>query len=186
MPGVHSRIRPRACAEFAWPAGGKLSRMITPRVVRRAGTWLAWWVLLMSLWEILDDSIATDELLAGAGAAALAAFVAEFVGEQAQARFRMRVPWLAQAFGLPARLARDTIMVFAALWRLLARGERPQSVFRSEPVRPGGLGAEATTRRVLLMGGRSFTPNTFVLGIDADTGLMVVHDLVASPADGSR
>lgn len=176
----------RICAEFAGPAAGKLSRMITPRVVRRAGTWLAWWVLLMSLWEIIDDSIATDELLAGAGAAALAAFVAEFVGEQAQARFRMRVQWLAQAFGLPRQVAMDTVTVFAALWRLLARGERPPSAFRAEPVRPGGSGTEATTRRVLLMGARSAAPNTFVLGIDTDTGLMVVHELVPSAAEGSR
>ena len=46
---------------------------------RRAGAWLAWWVLLTSFWVILDDSIAADELLAGAGAAALAALLAELV-----------------------------------------------------------------------------------------------------------
>jgi multisubunit Na+/H+ antiporter MnhE subunit len=47
-----------------------------PRLAR-AGTWLVWWVLLMSLWVMLDDSLATDELLVGAGAAAIAALVAE-------------------------------------------------------------------------------------------------------------
>jgi hypothetical protein len=40
---------------------------------RRLGAWATWWVLLMSFWVVLDYSVATDELLAGAGAAALGA-----------------------------------------------------------------------------------------------------------------
>ena len=55
----------------------------------RVGAWLAWWVLLMALWVMLDDSLATDELLAGAGAAALAATVAELAMHQAETRFGM-------------------------------------------------------------------------------------------------
>ena len=73
-------------------------------VARRAGAWLVWWVLLMSFWVILDDSIALDELLAGAGAAALAAFLAELVSHQAGTRFRMRVEWLVPALGLPGQV----------------------------------------------------------------------------------
>jgi hypothetical protein len=53
----------------------------------RIGAWLVWWVLLMSLWVMLDDSLATDELLAGAGAAALAALVAEQRTEDADTAF---------------------------------------------------------------------------------------------------
>ena len=108
---------------------------------RRAGAWLAWWVLLMSFWVILDDSIATDELLAGAGAAALAAFLAELVTYQAAARVRIRARWLARVIGLPGQLAGDTVIVFAALWRRLAHGEEPPSGFRVLPV------ATATTAR---------------------------------------
>ena len=84
---------------------------------RRAGAWLAWWVLLMSFWVMLDDSIAADELLAGAGAAALAAFLAELATYQAAARVRIRAPWLARAIRLPGQVAGDTVIIFAALWR---------------------------------------------------------------------
>ena len=84
-------------------------------VARRAGAWLTWWVMLMSFWVILDDSIATDELLAGAGAAALAAFLAELVTYQAAARVRLRARWLARVFELPGQVAGDTVIVFAAL-----------------------------------------------------------------------
>jgi hypothetical protein len=51
----------------------------------------------MSFWVMLDDSINADELLAGAGAAALAAFFAELVSYQAATRFRMRIEWLVPA-----------------------------------------------------------------------------------------
>jgi len=145
---------------------------------RRAGAWLVWWVLLISFWVILDDSIALDELLAGAGAAALAATLAELVGHQAATRFRMRAGWVIPALGLPGQVVRDTVIVFAALWRRLAHGEQPPSGFREIPARFGDDSDEGVTRRVLLVGGRSVAPNTFVLGIDRERNVMVVHQLV--------
>jgi multisubunit Na+/H+ antiporter MnhE subunit len=145
---------------------------------RRVVSWLAWWVLLMSLWVVLDDSIAFDELLAGAGAAAIAAFGAELASHQAGARFRIRAEWLGPVLSLPAQLLRDTVIVFTALWRCLSRGEQPHSGFGAEPVRPGPQTAEGATRRVLLVGGRSVAPNTFVLGLDREQGVLVVHHLV--------
>jgi multisubunit Na+/H+ antiporter MnhE subunit len=132
----------------------------------------------MSFWVILDDSIETDELLAGAGAAALGAFLAEFVLYQTGTRFRMRAEWLAPALSLPARVVRDTWIVFGALWRLVTRGEQPASGLREVPARYGGDTPRDVTRRVLLIGGQSFTPNAFVLGLDRDTDTMVVHELV--------
>ena len=48
-----------------------------------AGSWLAWWVLLLSFWIAVDDSLAVDEVLAGAGAAAIAAFVVDLALYQA-------------------------------------------------------------------------------------------------------
>jgi multisubunit Na+/H+ antiporter MnhE subunit len=139
-----------------------------------------WWVLLMSFWVVLDNSIASDELLAGAGAAALGALLAELALFQASTRFRMRAEWLVPALRLPGQVARDTAIVFAALWRKLVRGQEPASGFRELPVRYGSDSAEGVTRRVLLIGGRSLAPNAFVLGIDSDRGVMVIHELVAS------
>jgi multisubunit Na+/H+ antiporter MnhE subunit len=150
---------------------------------RRAGAWLTWWVLLMSFWVILDDSIATDELLAGAGAAALAAFLAELVTYQAAARVRVRARWLARVFGLPGQVAGDTVIVFGALWRRLARGEEPPSGFRVVPVPYGDDSAEGKTRRTLLVGGKSIAPNSFALGIDSGTNTMMIHQLVVNEGE---
>lgn len=60
-------------------AGEPRERQRDVPVVRRVGSWFIWWALMMSFWVMLDDSVSTDELLAGAGAAALAALLAELV-----------------------------------------------------------------------------------------------------------
>lgn len=152
---------------------------------RRAGAWLTWWVLLMSFWVILDDSIAADELLAGAGAAALAAFLAELVTHQAAARVRIRARWVVRVIELPGQVAGDTVIVFAALWRRLAHGEEPPSGFRRLPVRYGDDTAEGRTRRALLIYGKSVAPNSIAAGLDKDTDTMVIHQLVVNEGEAA-
>jgi multisubunit Na+/H+ antiporter MnhE subunit len=160
-------------------AGEPRKRRYEAPIARRVGSWLVWWVLMMSFWVMIDDSINTDELLAGAGAAALAAFLAEMGTYQAAARFRMRIEWLVPALRLPGQVVQDTVTVYAALWRRLIHGEQPPSAFVERPARFGDDSPEGVTRRVLLIGGHSVAPNTFALGIDKDLDVMVVHKLVA-------
>jgi multisubunit Na+/H+ antiporter MnhE subunit len=107
----------------------------------------------------------------------MAAFLVEAFAYQADTRFRMRIEWLQPAFRLPVDLCTDTFRVFGALWRRLARGEEPRSGFRVVPVEYGDDSPEGVTRRALLVGGRSLAPNTFVLGIDKESNLMVIHQL---------
>lgn len=161
-------------------AGEPRKRALRLPVARRVGSWLLWWVLMMSLWVMLDDSVNTDELLAGAGAAALAAFFAELVSYQAASRFRMRIEWVVPALRLPGQVARDMVTVYAALWRRLIHGEQPPSAFVELPARFGDDSPEGVTRRTLLIGGTSVAPNTFVLGIDQERDVMLVHRLVAN------
>jgi len=150
-----------------------------PAARHRAAAWFSWWVLLMALWVAVDDSLRSDELLAGAGAAALAALAAEIASHQAATRLKIRAGWLAKAFRLPGEVARDTWTVFAALARTLATRQPPRGGFRELPVRYGDATPLGVTRRVLLTGAYSLAPNTFVLGLDAERDVMVVHDLVA-------
>ncbi len=156
------------------------------RTPRRAARWLAWWVLMMSLWVAIDDSLHSDELLAGAGAAALAALAAELVTYQAATRLNVRPRWLLAAFRLPWQLVRDTGVVYSALARLLLRRERPRSEFAELPVAYGDDSALGGTRRVLLTWARSFTPGMFVLGFDAERDVMVVHRLLPDRSHKAR
>jgi multisubunit Na+/H+ antiporter MnhE subunit len=164
-------------------AAGEPRRPDATSVTRRIGAGLVWWVVLMSFWVILDNSIEPDELLAGAGAAALGAFLAEFASYQAATRFRMRIEWVVPALSLPGQVASDMAIVFAALWRCLVHGQPPASGFRQVPVRYGSDTAEGETRRVLLIGGKSVAPNSFVLGLDADHDVMIIHQLVVNQGE---
>ena len=150
-----------------------------PAARHRAASWLAWWVLLMSLWVAVDDSLQSDELLAGAGAAALAALAAEIASHQAATRLEVKIAWLARAVRLPGQVAHDTVVVFAALARTLVTRKPPQGAFRELPVAHGDDTPLGVTRRVLLTGADSLAPNKFVLGIDEERDVMVVHQLVA-------
>ena len=161
-------------------AGEPRERRFETPVARRIGSWVVWWVLMMAFWVAIDDSINFDELLAGAGAAALAALLAELVSYQAATRFRMRVEWLVPALKLPGEVVRDMVVVYGALWRRLVRDEQPPSAIIELPARFGDDSPEGVTRRVLLIAGTSVAPNTFVLGLDSGTNVMVVHQLVAS------
>ena len=167
-------------------AGESRRRAVPVPAVRRVGSFVAWWVVLMSLWVLLDDSIALAELLAGAGAAALGAVLAELVQYQAATQFRIRIEWLVAALVLPVQVGRDLIVVWGALWRRLAHGEDPGSGFRELPARFGDDSPKGITRRALLVAGRSIAPNTFVLGLDRERDVMVVHQLVPDKPPGRR
>jgi multisubunit Na+/H+ antiporter MnhE subunit len=167
-------------------AGEPRERRYEAPIARRVGSWLVWWVLMMSFWVMIDDSINTDELLAGAGAATLAAFLAELVTYQAAARFRMRIEWVVPALRLPGQVVQDLVTVYAALWRRLVHGEQPPSAFLELPARFGDDSPEGVTRRVLLIGGQSVAPNMFVLGMDKDLDVMVVHRLVSREMGETR
>lgn len=163
------------------PLAGEPRRRRGRPPVRSAGrvaSWFAWWVLMTSFWVAIDDSLRSDELLAGAGAAALGALAALAVTYRAATLFRMRARWLVPALRLPAQVAQDTLTVFGALVRTLVTSEPPRGEFAEVPVRYGDDTPLGVTRRVLLTGECSLAPNTFVLGIDGGRDVMVVHRLV--------
>ncbi len=146
---------------------------------RRVINWLTWWVLMMSLWVAVDDSFESDELLVGAGAAAVAALAAELVTRQAEVRFRIRAAWLVRALELPGQVVQHTFLVFGALAAtLFTKAPPPRGRFREVPVRYGDDSPLGVTRRVLLIAARSLAPNEFVLGMDPNRDVMVTHQLV--------
>ncbi|HEX9065135.1 MAG TPA: hypothetical protein VF843_08500 [Streptosporangiaceae bacterium] len=156
------------------------------RAGRRLGTWLGWWIVLMAIWVILDDSVAVDELIAGALAAAVSAALTEVASHQAGVGYRIRLRWLTAAARLPAQVGRETAMVFAALGRRIATGQEPAGGFVAESVRPGPGAELGRTRRALLVGAQSLSPNKFVLGIDPERGELLAHKLVLGPGDAAR
>jgi multisubunit Na+/H+ antiporter MnhE subunit len=164
-----------------------MAKQNAPRraVSRCTVSWFAWWALMMSFWVAIDDSLRSDELIAGAIATALAAAAAAGVGHLAQVRAGFKAGWLPAVMGgvlgLPGRVAQETLAVFAALARTLVRGEPPRGGFREIGVRYGDDSPAGVTRRILLTGGQSLAPNAFVVDFDAERDVMLVHELVTRP-----
>ncbi|MDT7717930.1 MAG: hypothetical protein QOH09_3922 [Pseudonocardiales bacterium] len=175
------------------PVSGPLAGAGSPRrreqeraLGHRVGSWLVWWVLLMAMWIALDYSFDIAELLVGAGVAAAGAFAAELVGHQTDSHFRVHIRWFTAMLGLPGQMIRDTVIVFAALGRFLIRGEQPASGFVEVPKAWGDESPVGVSRRVLLVAGTSVAPNTFVLGMDRERDVMVVHHLVLPARRAAR
>ena len=61
-------------------------------VARRVGSWLVWWVLMMSFWVMIDDSIVADVLLGLAVAVVLSASVGVLVMRDAYAKLHFVTP----------------------------------------------------------------------------------------------
>ncbi len=53
-----------------------------------------WWVVLMSLWVWIDDSLDAAELVVGAVVAVLGALLAELAQYQSGSHIRIRLEWL--------------------------------------------------------------------------------------------
>ena len=146
--------------------------------------WWLRWALFAALWLALTDTRVLPELITGAVAAAIGATVSSLltrVGRPHTVRNSLAMVGLGPrrlAFPL-LRLVLDTGLVTAALWRRLARRERVRGSFRvaaaprQEPLRT------AAGRAVLEVWG-SLPPNRYVVGIDDERGMVLVHELVRS------
>ena len=152
-----------------------------PPVLRRARFWLAWYVPLFGLWLLFVDTLAAEELVLGAIAAALAATAADVVRAQDLVRFRMRARWLRGLTALPGQVVTDSWLLAVALFRQLLRPGSVRGLFRVLPFPVEGDDTAAAARRALVTGVVSVTPNTYVVGVERGEGFMLVHQLVRRP-----
>ena len=142
--------------------------------------WASWWVASMLLWWALTATLKAQEAIVGAGAAASAATAITVVRAGAGPLVRIRARWLRPAWRIPFFILRDTGRVFAALGRQIAGRGALRGSYRRVPLRVPPDRRLAAGQELLLTMGISVCPNTFVLGVDADEGFMVVHQLVGT------
>lgn len=95
--------------------------------------------------------------------------------------FRPQIRWLLAAPVVLVRAVADMGPLAAALWRRLVLRRDVRGGFRAVRFRHGGTGGEATARRVLTKLLASFSPNTYVLDVDEDQDVVLVHQLVPRP-----
>jgi hypothetical protein len=144
--------------------------------VKHVLAWLSWWVPLFFGWLLLAGEWNRQELVAAAGAATIAASVAEF--SRARIGFGARVPLraLADAPQVLLMVFVDFGIVMGALLAGAGRGRFPRGEFvRRALDRPED--AEGTGARAWTALAASYSPNAYVLEIGAESGEVLFHDL---------
>jgi hypothetical protein len=146
--------------------------------------WLLRWALFAALWLALTDTRVLPELVTGSVTAAIGATVAGLVtrvGRPRTVRNSLALIGLGpRRLALPLlRLVLDTGLLTGALWRRLARRERVRGRFREAP-RPSQKPLRTAAGRAVLEAWGSLAPNRYVVGIDEERGMVLVHELVPS------
>ena len=138
---------------------------------RGLARWALRGVLLYALWLLLVGTVKTPELVAGAVAAALG--VAGIVAARRHLpEYRLEPRWLASLLPVPWEIVRDTVVVLARLPRR-TRG-RFRSAALAVPPGPRGRGMQALAE---VRG--TLAPNAYVVDVDAERGLVLLHELDA-------
>ena len=146
--------------------------------------WLGWWIVAGAVWLGLTDTERFPELMAGAGAAAIAATGATVVRQQRRGVLRPRAIWLARIARPLANVPRDLALLAAVLFRRLVLRRDVRGRFVAVPFTAGGESARDGTRRALAEGAGSLSPNSYVVAVDGERDLLVAHQLAptADPA----
>jgi hypothetical protein len=147
-----------------------------------ARSWVLWWLVLFGLWVVLQGALEAMELAAGAGAAAVAATLAEAARRQGLLGFAPQLRWLARAWRLPHRLLYEFAVVTWALGLRLA-GRRSRGRWAASPFPAGGTDARAAGNRAAALVLENVTPNVMTAEIDRDDDAALKHDLL--PGHGS-
>jgi len=147
------------------------------RVGRRAVAWSLGWCFSAAFYLLLIDITDLPELIVGAGAAVLAATGLELAREQGIAGEAVRLRWLAHLHRPLLKVPVDVAFVSAMALRALVRRERSVGKFRAVRFAGGEDEPFETGRRALAESFGSFAPNTIIVGIDGDRGLILGHQL---------
>lgn len=142
-----------------------------------------WWVFLWSLWWALSFPTDPWDLAFGGVVAGLAAALLEAAHGADPARFRLRSVPPRLILRLPRALLRDTWSLTRRLVATLLGVEQTEGALRTVPFDANGAEVGSASERALVTFAISLLPNSFVLGIDRNTGRVLVHELLPGEED---
>jgi multisubunit Na+/H+ antiporter MnhE subunit len=144
--------------------------------------WLLGFGLLYGLWLALVGGTTWNEQIAGLAAATVAATAGEVVRRQGLLSFRVPVALLG---ALPRRLwdvLREFALLQVVLLRALLTRRAPRGGFVSHERDTGGDTARGRGLRAFAGWVGSLAPNTVVVDIDREKGVLLEHHLVRGKA----
>ncbi len=148
--------------------------------MRRVSGWLAWWIGLFWLWLLFVGEWNRIELVAAAIMATIAATAAEIVRSRRLLRYRVQWIWIRRAASVPRQILVDFGIVTLALFRQLVLRRPVEGVFRANEFPAGADDLVSAGRRAWVTVAATYSPNAYVVDIDCDRKLVLLHDLVPS------
>jgi hypothetical protein len=146
-------------------------------MMRRVGRVIVGLLVGGGFYLLLIDTTSLPELYVLAGVALACGIGFEIAREQGFVEARILPVWLLRSWRLIWRIPSDIGIV---CWEALAQTVRPRrarGVFRAVPYAATKQTEADTGRRALTETLGSFAPNTIIVGVDADRGLLLTHQL---------
>jgi multisubunit Na+/H+ antiporter MnhE subunit len=134
-------------------------------------------VLAAAFYMVLIDTVDLPELYAAIAAVLLGGAACGAARHQGVAEAELSWRWMARA---PRVLVSVPQQIVWVSWEVVVQLLHPRTrrgTFRAVAFRAGGEGADDVGRRALAEGMGSVAPNTIVIGIDPQSGLLLVHQL---------
>jgi multisubunit Na+/H+ antiporter MnhE subunit len=138
---------------------------------------------LFVVWLLIDDNVAQPELFTGVVVALLALALAVVVRRSSTVHAQVRLSMLRHAWRLPLLLVADTVRVGATVLRSLTGRRGAHGRLRAVRYRATKDSSLDVGRRVLTEWSASIAPNCYVIGIDTDAEVLLVHELVPTARD---
>ena len=135
-------------------------------------------VALYVLWLIIDDNVSQPELFTGIGVALLALALAVVIQRSSRVHASVRPSMLRYLYRVPMLLVGNSLRLCGVALQGLLPGRRQTGRFRAVAYRADGDSAGNVGRRVLTTWAASVAPNRYVIGIDEEAEVLLVHELV--------
>jgi hypothetical protein len=133
-----------------------------------------WWFALFWLWLLLAGEWNRVELVAATLAATAGASAAEGIRKLTGVSFRIPARDLATAWTVPPMILLDFGIVVGALFRSAARREAVRGRFVGRDLPPDADAGSRALRSYVAM----FSPNAYVVDVDEEQRVVLLHDLV--------
>jgi hypothetical protein len=149
-------------------------------VLARLLAWTVWWLALFWLWLLLTGDWNRIEVIGAACGAAVAATLAELVRVAARQPLTVPLERLRAAASVPPIIVADFGKVMWVLLRSLLRRRVVRGPFITRPFHAGPKTTPSgQARRAWTVWFAGFSPNAYVIEIDAERETVLIHDLVA-------
>jgi len=146
--------------------------------VRHVVAWLVWWIVLWWLWLLLVGEWNRYAWIAASCAATAGATIGELARVRREIHARVPLRRLRHGWWALAQIFVDFGIVTWALVRSALQREVVRGVFRAHEFEAGGDDSASVGARTWATLLADFSPNAYVIEIECDRQLVLLHDLV--------